>query len=76
MIDDEPSARLYHTVWPPACDPNGYRLSPGIQPIHEEQPGFSIGVFWNRPENRRRPYFVLTLWRWSLTIGWLVDDYA
>lgn len=75
MIDEQPQAQLQRTTWPPSTEPDGFLTSFGIQPVGpEEQPGLGIGIYWNNPEDRRRPFVSVQLWRWILCIGWLIDD--
>lgn len=76
MITDDPEVKFRRSTWPPVTDPNGFLSSFGAQPYvdNDEQPGFGIGIYWNNPEERRRPYVVFHVWRWVLCIGWLIDD--
>ena len=45
--------------------------SPVVQHL-EEQPGFGVELRWNQPRKPWKPFLVITLWRWSINIGWLL----
>ena len=67
--------RIQKTEWPPKNWDGQYPISIGNQvsgPI-EEQPGFGLQVIWNHPKKMQRPVIILTLWRYSIQVGWLYD---
>jgi len=40
-------------------------------PVH--QPGFSIGIFWNRPKEWWKPFVMVNIWNRAFQIGWLFE---
>lgn len=77
MPESEAVMRATRTTWPPEfMGDEPFDVSLGIQPgVIEtddvEQPGFGIGLYWNNPNNKRRPYLLISVWRWRVCIGWL-----
>lgn len=38
----------------------------------EDQPGFGIDLRWWHPEQKHKPYVVVSFWRWRVQVGWVL----
>lgn len=53
--------RTHETVW-------GWCNYP---PDEADKPQFKFFVSWNKPREWYRPYFQVTIWKWSVQFGFL-----
>jgi hypothetical protein len=66
------SMKVERTIWKPEADiESSVAIVPDVTTI--AQPGFGIQVIWNDPTRLWQPIFIVTFWRWRLSIGWLYD---
>jgi len=38
----------------------------------EDQPGFGFSIKWNKPRQWWKPFVLIQVWHWHVSIGWLL----